>query len=504
MSAMILSIISIFLWGRLALRVVFGRRRVEFFLRLPLMFGLGCFAVAWLLFIYLLAGGRMSAAVAWVTCALPFAVLIIEGIRRLVRRRSVPAAPPRRRTERRWYVRATQAACLLLVAGVTVTILHDSQKVPLTGDARHIWGYKAKIIYYESLYSEDFQDTTQVHQHPNYPLLVPVIEAYSYALMGGVDDRRVKIIFPVFYVCLLMGLYAEVRRHLGPLIAPVLTALFATFFPLKLCVAGFGEGSASTGYADVPLTFFYTLGVIVLFRWLSSRTITARDDRRSRFAAVICAALMFAAALFTKNEGLPLAVIACTSALFVVLTGRASAARREVASLLLMAGIILVVSLPWLAWRAGLPAIDENYASRLTVDNVEYGLAHHADAVVRYSVNFNTPVGMVGRVGVRPLRAMDAWSIFWPMLAVTCVLYIARCFRKNTLFVAMLLAGHVLLYFVILLIVPPSAWKIEELLRFITHRLFMHFSGVALILMAALPGQSPSASRARTSLMASS
>ena len=495
MSAMmILAILSFFLWGRLVLRLMFGQRRVEFFLRLPLMFGLGCFAAAWLLFVFLLAGGRISAPVAWIMCIVPFAALVCEGVYRLIHRKSaaLPGHRPQHKKQR-WYVRMVQFICLLFVICLAVTIFHNSQQAPLTGDARVIWGYKAKIIYYESLYSEDFRDESQVHQHPNYPLLVPIIEAYSYALMGGVDDLRVKIVFPVFYVCLLMALYAGIRRYLGPVAAPVLIAVFATFFPLKFSI---GEGSASSGYADIPLTMFYTTGVVLLLRWLSSRTAVAGDDRRSRFATLLAAGLMLAAAAFTKNEGLPLAAIACIPAMFVVLTGRASVPRRALPALLLTACVILALSLPWLAWRAGLPSIDEDYPSRLNTEGLRYGLANHAAVIAKHAIDSATPVHAVGRVRVRPLFGIDGWYLFWPILAVTCVLFIGRCFRKNNLFIVLLLFNHILLYLIILLIVPPSAWRIDRLLFLITHRLFMHFSGIALLLLAALlgPGEGQSES----------
>lgn len=464
MIAMAMAIISFFLWGRLLLRA--ARLRAEFFLRVPLMFGLGCFAVAWMLFVFLLGGGRLTQPIAFAVCATPFAAAIGEGFHRLFRGKGAPVfAPPRRR------VNAVQVICLLFALCLAATVLRNSQQLPLAGDARQIWGYKAKIIYYESLYSEDFRSATQLHQHPNYPLLVPIIEAYCYALAGGVDDLRVKMLFPVFYICLLMALYAEARRHAGPVLAPVLAAAFAAFYPLTYNMRGLGEGSASSGYADVPLTFFYTTGAILLLRWLSARG----GEGRTLFAG----GAMLAAAAFTKNEGLPLAALACVAAIFVLLVRRVS--RRELIPLLLMCAAVLAVLLPWLIWRAGLPVIDEDYPSRLTFEGIRYGLANHAGAILKYSVDRSTPLRTTG--GFKP---PDAWSLFWPALAAACSLYIVRCFRGNTAFITVLLGGHTLLYFVILLVVPPSAWDISNLLHFITHRLFMHFSGIALILFALL------------------
>jgi len=489
---MILVIISIFLWGRLALLVLFGGKRIEFWLRLPLMFGAGCFAVAWLLFIYFLAGGRITHELAVLVCVFPAAALFCERLFAAFRRKPRPAPFRGLALRRGLFARIVQIVFLAVIVGLVVAVFHDSQQLPLMGDARQIWGYKAKILYYESLYSPDFHDESQVHQHPNYPLLVPILETYSYAFMGRVDDLRVKLLFPAFYVCLLMCVYSELRRRLGPIAAIALLAVFATFLPLIYNWGGLSEGSASSGYADLPLVFFYTLAVIILLRWLSGEAL-AGEERRSRFLTLITAAILLSAAVFTKNEGLAIAVIVSFVALFVVLIGGATVQRRQVVRLLLLPLLVFVLSAPWLAWRAGLPAIDANCPRQLTLDRIQYGLEHNAGTVLTYAVDGMTPLELVGKRG---MGGVSGWTLFWPVLVVACVLFMGRVFQRNTLFISLVLAAHVSVYFLVLLVTPPP-WTVEDLMKYVTLRLAMHFSGVAVLLFALLLGRPGACQAAR-------
>jgi hypothetical protein len=148
--------------------------------------------------------------------------------------------------------------------------------------------------------------------------------------------------------------------------------------------------------------------------------------------------------------------------------------------LLILPALVMVLCAPWLAWRAGLPAIDENYPQQLTLDKIESGLGKNAATILVYAVDRATPLELVR---YRGLGGINGWTLFWPVLLTACAMFIGKCFQRNTAFLTILLCAHVLLYFAILLVTP---WQIEELMFFITLRLLMHFSGVAVLLLVLL------------------
>lgn len=486
MSDVLIIAASILLWGWLILQALFGRR-LQFWLAVSLSFGAGAFAVAWLLFIYMLAGGALTHTVAVIFCAFPAAALICWALLRTLMRKPLRALLPRPA----WFkgslaIRLPTIALVLFIGVMIASVVYNALQLPLEGDAKQIWGYKAKILYYEGLYSPDFHDASQIHQHPNYPLLIPILEAWTYSFAGQIDDRSIKVLHVFFYVFLLAGVYAGISRYLNPLFAASLVAAFSTFTPFIVSKYGLSDGGASSGYADMPLTFFYTMAALILLRWLSGGSVADENSPRARTASLALCAILLAAAVFTKNEGTALMLLVLAVAFIVLLIGRASTPRRGIAALLIMLAILIVLTAPWYAFRLSLPAIDENYLAQLTVENIQRGLADNAGLIVLYFIDrmtFFRPLGDMSR-GV-----FGGWTVFWPVFLAACILYVRKCFARNNFFLTLLLIGNAAVYFLILLVTLPTAWVIEDLLRFVTLRLAMHFSAIAFILLAVLFGQ---------------
>ena len=159
-------------------------------------------------------------------------------------------------------------------------------------DAIAIYAIKAKIFYLAHTIPADFfVKFREIVPHIEYPLLVPLAETYFYTLIGKFDDAAVKIIFPLYYLALILVFYSVLKRFTRRK-----TALLFTFFLStvpQLC------DYATNGYADIVLTFYYTLSALYLFLWMKERT--ALYLGLSGIFAVL--------AIWTKTEGLMLAVI---------------------------------------------------------------------------------------------------------------------------------------------------------------------------------------------------
>jgi 4-amino-4-deoxy-L-arabinose transferase-like glycosyltransferase len=67
-------------------------------------------------------------------------------------------------------------------------------------------------------------------QHGDYPLFVPLSQAWTYMFIGGWNDLLVKALFPVFFVALLVIFYFALRRLIGARLALVSAFFLATIF----------------------------------------------------------------------------------------------------------------------------------------------------------------------------------------------------------------------------------------------------------------------------------
>ena len=102
---------------------------------------------------------------------------------------------------------------VVIVASVGLVSFQALFKPMFTYDAMSIWALKAKIFFKEqTIFTDDFYNSDRLHYHPKYPLLIPLVENWIYHYLGCVNDKLVKIIFPLFYISLISMFYTTQRR----------------------------------------------------------------------------------------------------------------------------------------------------------------------------------------------------------------------------------------------------------------------------------------------------
>src|SRR3989339_985153 len=181
---------------------------------------------------------------------------------------------------------------LVIIFNIALTLV-DALALPMKDwDAVAIWSYKAKIIYYESIKSAGyFTDPTKSYSHPDYPLMVPFMQAYIYTAIGHVDDRLARLIFFSYYFFLLLFVYSLMSKSIARNHALFFTALFATL-PALL-------NESVSGYSDLPLAFYYFPMAAYLYLFIK--------EGRSEHLAL--SAVFSALCVFAKNEGMALLLI---------------------------------------------------------------------------------------------------------------------------------------------------------------------------------------------------
>ncbi len=247
----------------------------------------------------------------------------------------------------------------LRVVAVLVVLLAASAALgPLVGwDERAIFGLKARILHHEgSVRGEAFTDTSVVHFHARYPLLLPLLEASLLTLRGSGDDHALKLMFVLFGVSVVLVVAGEARRLHGPG-AGALWGLLLLTTPMLI---GPSDGEGMTAYADLPFAAFATGATVLLGRSLE------HPDR----GRPLLAGLLLGAALATKQEG---AIWALALAAGVLLSLRRHAAARPAglaraaATMALPALLFLALGIAARRWTP--PAVwAERYAAVFDLD----------------------------------------------------------------------------------------------------------------------------------------
>lgn len=287
-----------------------------------------------------------------------------------------------RTSPRRFLLRA---AFFLVAAAVSLGVLADAVSEPVRDwDGRMTWSAQARYVRADGTVDASALLRPRWYiSHPKYPLLLPVAQVVVLEAAGAEEDNPdFRAVYAAFLPALLLVLHDAARRWAGGLAADLagLAAAAVPFFAFG------GEGGAVSAYSDLPLACFYGAGVILLLR-----------SRRWRSDGIV-AGLLLGAAVLTKNEGTPLALMALAAGGLApqLLLRR----RRGWTRLAAAAGVVVLALALLLAWRAPIPnREDENYAGLLQIADFWPGVV--------------TRIATVGPVMLDQMLAWEHWGGFW-------------------------------------------------------------------------------------------
>ena len=175
---------------------IFDRQRVlTVFEKLPLAYMVGLGIVAWGMLILQLVGKSFSPA--WLLILLLGASILLAAVHK--RRKVSFGANPH--GQRSWPTVRWSRIEILLLLGVLLELgfaFTRSLLLPMEDfDAVGNWGLKAKAIYLANAVPLSFLGNRDyITMHPDYPLLLPLVESFVYSLLGHLNDFVVKWIFP--------------------------------------------------------------------------------------------------------------------------------------------------------------------------------------------------------------------------------------------------------------------------------------------------------------------
>jgi 4-amino-4-deoxy-L-arabinose transferase-like glycosyltransferase len=224
---------------------------------------------------------------------------------------------------------------LLLVLFGSVTV--HSTLLPFTDqDTWSLWGLRGRAFYLDqALHPLLLMYRGQDLHQPAYPPAHSLLQTWGYLAMGGLNERLVKLIFPIWYA-VLVGLVGLICRRWGSQRQALGWALLMATTPLLL-------DHATLGNADLPLAVAWLVGVVSLCRWIES----------SRRRWLLYGAVALAGGAWIKLDGLYFGVYAIGAAALL----KSWLARRFAEGLgpgLAALAIVLALTLPWPIYAASL------------------------------------------------------------------------------------------------------------------------------------------------------
>jgi hypothetical protein len=188
------------------------------------------------------------------------------------------------------------------------------------------WVVKARIVFLDGYISPSvYADASRAVTQLDYPLMVPLAEAWLFGWLGAPDDRLVGVVHILFLAALVALCYCAVRWVGGGKTVALGVAV---------AVASISNVSGLAGivFAEMPLIVFAAITAIYLYRWMQGGPVG------TLLVACVSAGLM----PWTKREGAVLLVCVCAGVLLANLTAR----RAWVAVGALVAGAVVLAG-PW-------------------------------------------------------------------------------------------------------------------------------------------------------------
>lgn len=407
--------------------------------RLVLGYAMGSGILAWEMLVYQAAGVSFSALKLFLPLLVVSAV-IFRLVKRADLREHRPALCRKASFDHvEWFL---IAAIALAACGA----LLRASLLPMEAyDAVSNWGLKAKAIFLAGRIPEGFlQNPNYEVFHPDYPLLVPLLESYIYSFVGGLREGSAKVVFPLFLAGCCIVLFASLTRAGQSRRSSLLFSFLLVSIPY------FAE-QATNGYADVAIGFYFGAGSLYLYLW--------QTTGKSIFLPLSALCSGFAA--LTKNKGELLAgfhLIWLMGVLILRPCGSGFRAR----ALGLYAGILAGILMPWYLFKVSLGLRNDV----LNRDVLKAGLDwSHLNRLGPIAYQLQTQV-----------FGPKNWNLIWIVLGAAAIWRRKVLFRPPVVFMTGLIGLTVSAYMSVYLITPYTippfdvAWH----LRTSASRLLVH------------------------------
>jgi hypothetical protein len=274
-------------------------------------------------------------------------------------------------------------------------------------DALVTWEFKARAAALNSgsMPLAYYMEMGARWSHPEYPLLLPLAEAWLFDWAGLADEGLVRWLFYLYDAALLAGMYVLGTRLSGSKWNGILAMLLLFLVP-QLIIS---DGAGTTGWADYVVALGYAMAAGYLVLAFERRT-----SESFGLVGVLCAALVW-----TKQEG---AFLWVCLVLATVVFAQANHRKQATALVAVPALVVLV------AWRIFLQAL---------------GVPGSPDYLPVNPSTFWTHVNRLPELlgwTAGQMRALGVWGLLWPALAFSTILPARGRLRQHLVLTVLVIA----------------------------------------------------------------
>jgi len=302
-------------------------------------------------------------------------------------------------------------------------------------DAMVIWDARAKFIYYDGNfdYLNSFERIYEFHH--SYPLLVPLNLVFFYSIMFQYHYFA-KILFASYFIFLITFIFHTLRsfnlsRTYSMLISTMVALLGNLFF------------HATIAYADLTITFFYTISTILLFCYIYYE--------KQHF--LLYSSIFMGFTAWSKIEGIALFGI---NVIILIIYQVYKYFRKEIAvstSLKRLSIYLLITITIYLPWQIF-----------LIVNNIPSEFITELAILFDFETSFSDLSVILDYILTVQFFDFLSWgSIYWLVFYIILILNFRTLLNEKIIFLFLFLVGHFILYIIIYIITPLELeWHLAQ------------------------------------------
>lgn len=318
-----------------------------------------------------------------------------------------------------------------LVGITSVVFLESILRPVIAWDGFATWFLAAKSFYIQKDIMPDFYRYADF----DIPPLSSLYISYLYFWIGAVNDRITLLIFPFFYLSLLILFYFFAKQFMATTMA-----LLFTFFLATMQNVIRHAGRFDVGHVDIVLSYYFFLSFYLLVVFIQKKS----------FRVLLLLELILAVGALIKNDGVPFFFIV-NAAVFIYIVIWC----RFYYSVAILFGLV-----PFLAWnyfKATL-GIPESY--------------------LQAGIPIFSRIPQIGIQVIQEFLHISRWNVLW--IAFVFALFVHKRSVITTLLLAVI-SMQLGIYLVVFVITPLP---VGEHMQGSLDRLLLHLAPLALLFTA--------------------
>jgi len=290
-------------------------------------------------------------------------------------------------------------ALLLGITGLIVLYVYFAALIKPVLEFDALWRHSliARTIFLDKTFLTPF--TQEIMQ--GLPPFSSFAQGWVFFCMNGWNEMLGKIIFPTLYLALLLISYAVLKKYFSRLRALTFTFLVASL-PLMVF-------HASTAYADLPQTVYYSVGSIYLLTFILSE-FRAKSD-------LIISALFLGLGIIVKQHGIYLAGLNGLILIAALWSNRQLTNKEKSTYVMAFSGIIILLGLPWLTFN---PSITQQLTNNLSSPFTQSAITPK-ESLPPLAERFSQALNIF----FQKMFVFGNWHLAWALLVI-CLIFFSR------------------------------------------------------------------------------